>query len=215
MKLSLSDGVLRRVAVPMLRAFSSSWRYRVHHAERWQALHASQVPFVYLLWHEALLPLLWLHRGQGVAIVVSEGKEGRYLSEYAARLEYRVIPGSSSRGGARALLAAVRALGEGRPVAFTPDGPRGPRRQMKPGVVHAAQRAGTAILPLHAVAPSAWRFNSWDRMMVPRPLGLVEVGYGESFTVGPGDRGLAEGVAHGAEALMTLEAEMSGNGATR
>lgn len=215
MKLSLSDGVVRRVAVPLLRAFSSTWRYRVRHAERWQALHDSRTPFVYLLWHEALLPLLWLHRGEGVAIVVSEGKEGRYLSEYATRLKYHVIPGSSSRGGARALLTAVRALGGGRPVAFTPDGPRGPRREMKPGAIHAAQRAGTAILPLHAVAPAAWRFNSWDRMMVPRPLGLVEVGYGESFTVGPGDRGRADGVTRATEALMALEAELSGHGTTR
>jgi hypothetical protein len=82
-------------------------------------------------------------------------------------------------------------------------------------VVRAAQRAGAAILPLHAVARSAWRFNSWDRMMVPRPLGLVEVGYGESFMVGPGDHGLADGISRCAAALENLEAEMGGDVATR
>jgi lysophospholipid acyltransferase (LPLAT)-like uncharacterized protein len=214
-KLSLSDGVVRRAASPLLSAFSSSWRFRIRHRERWHALHASRAPFVFLLWHETLLPLLWLHRHQGVSIVVSEGKEGRYLSEYATRLGYRTIPGSSTRGGARALLASVRALEDGGSVAFTPDGPLGPRREMKPGVVRAAQRAGAAILPLHAVAPSAWRFNSWDRMMVPRPLGLVEVRYGESFTVGPGDHGLADGIARCAASMEILEAEMSSDVATR
>ena len=147
--------------------------------------------------------------------MISEGKEGRYLSEYAMRLGYRPIPGSSSRSGARALLASVRALGEGTPVAFTPDGPRGPRREIKPGLVHAAQRAGAAILPLHAVAPAAWRFNSWDRLMVPRPLSRVEVGYGESFSVGPGDAGLRAGVARCTAALEALDLEMGGDDATR
>jgi lysophospholipid acyltransferase (LPLAT)-like uncharacterized protein len=207
--------VVRRAVSPLLSAFSRSWRYRVRHAERWRALHASRTPFVFLLWHEVLLPLLWLHRHQDVAIVVSEGKEGRYLSAYATRLGYRPIPGSSTRGGARALLTAVRALNDGTPVAITPDGPRGPRREVKPGLVHAAQRAGARILPLHAVAPSGWRSNSWDRMVVPPPLGLVEVGYGEAFTVAPGEAGLAEGMARCAAALDQLEMEMGGHGAPR
>ncbi len=211
MRLRLSGGIVRCAVAPLVSVVSRSWRYRIHHADRWHALRTTGEPFVFLLWHEALLPLLWLHRHQDVAIVVSEGKEGRYLSEYAVRLGYRPIPGSSSRSGARALLAAVRALGEGTAVAFTPDGPRGPRRAIKRGVVHAAQRAGAAILPLHVVAPAAWRFNSWDRMMVPSPLSCIEVGYGESFTVGPGNDGLITGVARCARALESLERELVSN----
>ena len=215
MRLALSGGIVRSTVAPMVRVLSHSWRFRVRHADRWCALRAARTPFVFLLWHEAFLPLLWLHRHQDVAIVVSDGKEGRYLSEYALRLGYRPIPGSSTRRGARALLASVRALGEGTPVAFTPDGPLGPRREIKPGLVRAAQRAGAAILPLHAVAHAAWRFNSWDRLMVPRPLSRVEVGYGESFRVAPGDAGLREGVARCTAALAELEREMIGDVATR
>ena len=215
MKLSLSGGVVRCTVAPLVSAFSRSWRFQIHHADRWRTLRAAGTPFIFLLWHEALLPLLWLHRHQDVAIVVSEGKEGRYLSEYATGLGYRPIRGSSTRSGARALLAAVRALGEGTAVAFTPDGPLGPRREIKPGLVRAAQRAGAAILPLHVMAPSAWRFNSWDRMMVPRPLSRVEVGYGESFTVGSGDAALSAGVSRCAEALERLELELAGDVAPR
>ncbi len=215
MRLPLSRGIVRSTVAPMVGALSRTWRFQLRHDERWCSLRAAGTPFVFLLWHEAFLPLLWLHRHQNVAIVVSEGKEGRYLSEYAVRLGYRPIPGSSTRSGARALLASVRALSEGTPVAFTPDGPLGPRREIKPGLVHAAQRAGAAILPLHAVASAAWRFNSWDRLMVPRPLSRVKVGYGESFRVGPGDVGLRAGVARCAAALAELEREMGGDDATR
>ena len=215
MRLALSGGVVRSTVAPMVRALSHTWRFRVRHADRWCALRAARTPFVFLLWHEAFLPLLWLHRHQNVAFVVSDGREGRYLSDYATRLGYQPIPGSSSRGGARALRAAVRALHEGTAVAVTPDGPRGPRREVKPGLVRAAQRAGVVILPLHAVARPAWRVNSWDRLMVPLILAHVDVGYGESFSVGPGDAGLGAGVARCAEALESLERELGGDVASR
>lgn len=156
---------------------------------------------MFLLWHEALLPLLWQHRGQGIAIVVSEAREGRYLSDFAASLGYRSLPGSSTRGGARALLRAVRELQSGHAVAFTPDGPRGPRRELKPGVVAAAQRGGAMVVPLHAEADRAWRLHSWDRFMIPKPLARVRIIYGGPFTVSPGDAGFAEGLERAAAGL--------------
>jgi lysophospholipid acyltransferase (LPLAT)-like uncharacterized protein len=164
------------------------------HEERWRRLYRAGRPHVFLLWHEALLPLLWQHRNQSIAIVVSQAREGRYLSEFAASLGYRSLPGSSTRGGARALLNAVRELRAGRAVAFTPDGPRGPRRQLKPGVVAAAQRGGGVIVPLHAEADRCWRLDSWDRLIIPQPLTRVWITYGQPFEVAPGDSGFAAGV---------------------
>ena len=58
---------------------ASSWRITVAHEERWRVLRDAKRPHVFLLWHEALLPLLWQHRNQGVAIVVSEARDGQYL----------------------------------------------------------------------------------------------------------------------------------------
>ena len=137
------------------------------------------------------LPLLWLHRRQGIAIVVSEARDGQYLADYAAAYRLSAGPGSSTRGATRALLGAVRELQEGRAVAFTPDGPQGPRRELKPGVVAAAQRAGAMILPIHAEAARAWRLRSWDRFMLPKPFSRVRVAYGEPFAVEAGPEGLA------------------------
>ncbi len=98
--------------------------------------------------------------------------------------------GRAPAGAARALLGAVRELREGRSVAFTPDGPRGPRREMKPGVVAAAQRAGTSVVPVHAEAERAWRLNSWDRFMIPKVGARVTVTYGRPFEVAAGEAGI-------------------------
>jgi len=153
---------------------------------------------VFLLWHEALLPLLWQHRGQGVAIVVSEARDGQYLSDLAASLGYHAVRGSSTRGGARALLGAVRELQAGCSIAFTPDGPRGPRRELKPGVIAAAQRGGAVIVPIHAEADRAWRLHSWDRLMIPQPLARVLITYGRPFGIKTGEAGFAEGLEQAA-----------------
>src|SRR3954453_3081174 len=181
-------------AGPLLRGLARTWRIQTAHEERWQEPSGAGRALAFVLWHEALLPLLWQHRNQGVAIVVSEAREGKYLSRFAASLGYRALSGSSTRGGARALLGAVRELQAGRSVAFTPDGPRGPRREMKPGVVAAAQRAGAPIIPVHAEASRAWRLHSWDRFMIPKPAARVTVRYGRPFEVAAGEQGLADGL---------------------
>jgi lysophospholipid acyltransferase (LPLAT)-like uncharacterized protein len=200
-RLRLSPAAARIVAAPALRALASSWRIQVHHEERWRPLYQSRQPHVFLLWHEALLPLLWHHREQGIAIVVSEARDGKYLADFATSLGYRALYGSSTRGGARALLGAVRELRAGRAVAFTPDGPRGPRRELKPGVVAAAQRGSAPVVPLHAESDRAWRLHSWDRLMIPQPFARVWITYGQPFEVAAGEEGFAQGVARASAGL--------------
>ena len=209
MRLRLSPEAARLVASPVLRALASSWRIHLEHEARWRGLYEAKQPHVFLLWHEALLPLLWQHREQGIAIVVSEAREGRYLADFAAGLGYRSLYGSSTRGGTRALLGAVRELRAGRAVAFTPDGPRGPRRELKPGVIAAAQRGGAPVVPLHARSDRAWRLHSWDRFMIPKPFAHVWITYGHPFNVAPGDVGFTDAVERATAALR----EVSGHGA--
>jgi lysophospholipid acyltransferase (LPLAT)-like uncharacterized protein len=210
-RLKLSPEAARRVGGPALRVLASSWRIQLVHEERWRRIYEARQPHIFLLWHEALLPLLWQHRGQRIAIVVSEAREGRYLSDFADSLGYRSLYGSSTRGGARALLRAVRELQAGHPVAFTPDGPRGPRRELKPGVVAAAQRGGGLVVPLHAESDQAWRLRSWDRLMIPKPFARVWITYGRPFEVAPGEVGFAEGLERATAGLD----EVSRNGAWR
>jgi len=203
-KLKVPPGAARLVAGPAFRALAASWRIRTVDEARWRALYDARRAHVFLLWHEALLPLLWQHRRQAIAIVVSEARDGQYLADFAASLGYRAVRGSSTRGAARALLGAVRELQAGYAVAFTPDGPLGPRRVLKPGVVAAAQRGGGIVVPLHAEADRAWRLDSWDRFMIPKPGARVRILYGRPFEVAPGDAGLAAGLADAEERLREV-----------
>lgn len=198
MKFPLPPRAAALIAGPLVSLLARSWRVETLGEARWRALVDAGRPHVFLLWHDALLPLLWRHRGRQVTIVVSEARDGQYLAEYARRLGYREARGSSTRGGVRALIGAVRALKEGGTVAFTPDGPRGPRRELKGGVLLAAQRGGAPIVPLHAATDRAWRLRSWDRFLVPKPGARVRIAYGEPFMVGEGAEGL-EAARHRAE----------------
>ncbi len=203
-------GLVRLIGGPALSLLARSWRLEYRHRERYERSGGAGEggPRVYLLWHEVLYPLLWAHRGEGIGIVVSENRDGRYLADYARRLGYRDFGGSTSRGGARAFRAALRHLHAGGILAVTPDGPRGPRRSMKHGALVAAQRAGAMVQVTHAVARPAWRMRSWDRFLVPRPLARVRIGYGVPFAVGEGPEAIPEAMARANRELAALEGEL-------
>ena len=113
MRIRIPPRLVAGIAGPSLSLLARSWRIETSGEDRWRALADAERPYVLLAWHDALVPLIWQHRGRGVMIVVSEALEGRYLAAYARRLGYRMATGSSGRGGVRALLGAVRALQAG------------------------------------------------------------------------------------------------------
>ena len=138
---------------------------------------------VYALWHEHLLPLSLLHARQGAAVLVSRHRDGEILARVLSAIGYYPLRGSSTRGGASGLREMIRAGEAGRPLAFTPDGPRGPARRAAPGVVRAAAATGLPIVPVGAAARRRWRLESWDRFMIPKPFTKVYVSHGDPLTV--------------------------------
>ena len=190
----LTRWLVTAVGPTLIRWVAWTWRIEVVRPERWSALVARGEPYVLLSWHEALLPVMWHHRRRGIAALISEARDGQYLASLARLLGYRTIQGSSTRGGVKALRGAIRALQDGVPIGLTPDGPRGPRRVVKPGVVAAAGRGGAMIVPVHAEARPAWRAKSWDRFLVPPPFARVRLAYGEPFTLERDPSGRDQGV---------------------
>lgn len=140
---------------------------------------------IHVLWHGRLLPCAYYHRDHGLATLISQHRDGDYIAGVVERWGFHAVRGSSSRGGAAALLQMVRLLRDGVPLAVTPDGPRGPRQKMKPGPLFAAQRAGVPLIPVSAGADRAWWFGGWDRFMVPKPFARIHLAYGEPMFVPP------------------------------
>jgi lysophospholipid acyltransferase (LPLAT)-like uncharacterized protein len=143
-------------------------------------------PAIYLIWHGRLLPASYANRGRGLATMISHHRDGDYIAGIVSRWGYRVVRGSSSRGGGAALRQVVRLLREGTSVAITPDGPRGPRQEMKLGPLLAAQLAGVPLIPSAAGVDRAWVFGGWDRFLVPKPFSTIRIGFGEPIRVPPG-----------------------------
>ena len=195
----------------VLHGLARTWRFRVVNQAALTGLRASGRPFIYSLWHGPLLPLLWYHRGSNVAVLISEHSDGELIARAAESLGYRSIRGSTTRGAERALLSLVRELKEGRYVAVTPDGPKGPARRFAPGALIAAQRAGAPILPVAAGADRAWRLRSWDRFMIPKPFARITVAYGTPAVVDAPSARAAASEGPRIEALMNAAASAAGD----
>jgi len=132
-------------------------------------------PVLWAFWHNRLLGPLVPYRDQGIGVVISRSDDGELISRIVERFGYVSIRGSSSRGGAMALRGVLRHLASGRDVALTPDGPRGPRYRVQPGVAMAAVRSGVPVVPVGVAYSRRWVAPSWDRFQVPLPFGRVEL----------------------------------------
>lgn len=196
----------------LLRGMYATWRVRVLNDAAWCAMRQRGEPFILTLWHGDLLPLLVHHRGQGIAVLISEHRDGETVARVAHGLGLRTVRGSSTRGGARAIAALVRELRQGREVAITPDGPRGPARKFAPGALVAAQRAGAPLVPIGVHVDRAWRLNSWDRFVIPKPFARVTIAYGEPTRVHADTPREAAKLAARFETLMDEAGRFAANG---
>ncbi len=183
------------------RMLARSWRLEVVGEAHVRQARRNGTAVIFAVWHAHMLVPLWHRRGQGVTLLVSAHDDGGYLAEAALRWGYRVVRGSSTRGGTTGFLGIMRVLSSGGDVAFTPDGPRGPARTAKPGAVAAAARSGVAIVPIGAGASSWWRLRSWDRFAIPRPFSRVRLVYGAPYR--PTERRI-EGTGSDKEGLTEL-----------
>jgi len=158
---------------------------RLHHVGRGplDALLAARRPYIHAFWHGHLFLMPYSYRGDRIAIMISEHRDGELIARTMGHFGHESIRGSTTSGGAAALRAAVRALREGADVGFTPDGPRGPARRVQPGVIQAARLSGAPIVPVAFGASRCRVMSSWDGFVVPYPFSRGVFLYGEPFHV--------------------------------
>ena len=140
-------------------------------------------PVIFSFWHGRMLIPSFTHRGRGVGILISIHRDGEYIARVVDRMGFKTIRGSSTRGGVPGLKGMLRLAERGCDVAFTPDGPRGPRYRVQPGVIYAASRTGLPVVPCAVEANPAWVLNSWDEFTIPKPAGSTRIlFFGDSCT---------------------------------
>ena len=167
-----------RAGTLVLRVLAATWRTTVHgRTPARERVACGEASIVLCLWHGQMLPLLCAHRGEPATVLVSEHRDGEIIAQILDAFGFSASRGSSSRGGSRALLELVQLARSGHDLAITPDGPRGPRRKMAPGVLLISQRTGAKIIPLVAHVDRVWRLQSWDAFEIPKPFARVTVLY--------------------------------------
>ncbi|TGK11659.1 DUF374 domain-containing protein [Leptospira fletcheri] len=152
--------------------------------EEFDSLFKSRKPFILSIWHTNVLYSPYLHRGRKVAVLISESKDGDFITGVVHRFGNTSIRGSSSKGGSKALKAMIVHLKKNLPAAFTPDGPRGPALIVQPGLIASAQVSQVPIVPFHYECTRQWVLEkSWDKHRVPKPFTTFVVSYGKPIWI--------------------------------
>lgn len=174
----LRIALLSWLAANVLRLIYSTirWRTPVFLEEMPEGWIEAPPPKIFLFWHSQQLMMPWFFLNQRkkskqkIFVLISMHGDGRIIAKAVKRLGIDSVAGSSSRGAAAATRKMLLLLRQGQHVAITPDGPRGPARKVKPGIIHFASLSTTEIYPTTYSCSSYWQVNSWDKMMIPKPF---------------------------------------------
>jgi hypothetical protein len=160
-------------------------------------------PAIYSFWHRAVFPAAWIYRKLGIAVMVSRSFDGEYIARISERFGFVAARGSSSRGGVEALRGMKNHLERGAAVAFTIDGPRGPKYVAKPGPVGLAKSTGIPMTAFYVALKNAWVLKTWDEFMIPKPFSRALVRMSRKIVV-PADAD----EAHMADCFAQLQAAL-------
>ena len=200
----LVDWILAYCAVRLFRVLFLTLRVRFREVDPRTHLYNREGPtFIYGIWHDAIIYSIFAGRHRRTTALVSKHQDGSYLARGLAMVGVGLIRGSSGKSGASALRQLL-SVSQERNVVITPDGPRGPRHEAKPGMIFLASRSGRAVVPSGFAAVRSWRIpGSWTDLEIPKPFTTVYFLMGPPISV-PADASRDEIAGYEA----TLQSEM-------
>jgi len=169
----------------LLQVLARTSRVAIRYHGPSQALQNSGRDFIFICWHGKMLLPIFIQRHRGICAMVSEHTDGELISRTIQLLGYTTVRGSSTRGGAKALIRLLVAVKKGVIGCLLPDGRRGPRHYLKPGVIMLASRSQRPLLPITFAAQKPIQLKSWDRFTLWRPFSRLGLIYGEPISVPP------------------------------
>lgn len=177
-------GLLTLVGAPLLRGMVASLRLEVlgRPVAREYAVRGRKIG-IGAFWHRHLIPVGGYFSRLNAVVMISRSRDGELIARALRRTTLSTVRGSSSSGGREALDELIAAVRAGRPGAFAVDGPKGPARSVKPGIVIAARATGAPIVPLSFAARRAIVLRNWDGTVIPRPGTRAVLAFGEPIPV--------------------------------
>jgi hypothetical protein len=166
---------IARAGYWVIRIIGATLRWQVEGWENLHAIESAGKSAVFAFWHGRIIPATYFFRNRGIVVMISQNRDGEYITRVVRRFGYGVARGSSTRGGRGALVEMIRQLRANREVGFSIDGPRGPRYVAKPGAVWVASKTGHPVFPFHLSPEKSWVLRSWDSFHIPRPFSRVRV----------------------------------------
>lgn len=193
------------LAVALLRLLFRTCRVETHAAVPGiSAYHPTgDRRYLYCVWHDQILMTVFTGRPWKMAGLVSRHQDGSYLADSMQMLGIRPVRGSTKRGGVRAMRELIDVTREFH-VCITPDGPRGPRRTLKSGIVFLSSHTGRQIVPVAFACRRRWTIRgNWTDMMIPKPFTKIVALGSEPIAVPSGLQ--RDGIEH---YTAVLQAEM-------
>ena len=158
-----------------IRLIGCTLRWQVEGAENLQSIYAAKKNVIYTFWHGRIFLGTYFFRNRGIVVMSGYNKDARTMARVIERFGFGIARGSSTRGAKRAVVTMLHEIRRNRDVAFSIDGPKGPRYVAKPGAVWIAAKSGAAIFPFHMSPERKWVINSWDQFNIPKPFSRVLV----------------------------------------
>ncbi len=203
----VAQWLLFNVAPPVahvyIRLLHSTMRIEVRGAEVLAASRRDPGRYILAFWHSRFVLMPYCYPGPRIVVLSSNHRDAEALVRILRRFGIEQARGSSTSGGATGMRQILRKVEEGCDVGLTPDGPRGPRRRVQPGVVAVARFTGLPIIPVTFSAATSRRLRTWDRTLLPKFFSKGVFIYGNPVTV---PRDAAAGLQE--EKRLLLESEL-------
>jgi lysophospholipid acyltransferase (LPLAT)-like uncharacterized protein len=182
-RFTLRQRIILRIIITLgywfIRLVGPTFRVCISHEEGAQKTLDQSPLIASIFGTPGIIPATYIFRDLGIRVMSSNSYDGEYMGRIIRKFGFVAVKGSSSRNAVRALLGLRRALQAGWSVAFSLDGPRGPRYKVKPGPVALARSSSVPLTMFHIAVERAWVLNTWDRLIIPKPFSRVLMRFGK------------------------------------
>lgn len=184
---SVAQWLLLNLAPPIAHAYirmlHATMRIEVRGAEALEAARRDPGHYILCFWHSRFVLMPYCYPGPRIVVLSSNHRDAEALVRILRKFGIEQARGSSTAGGATGMRQILRKVEEGCDVGLTPDGPRGPRRRVQPGVIAVARFTGLPVIPVTFSAAPARRLRSWDLTLLPKFFSKGVFVYGNPVVV--------------------------------